>query len=29
MNVVPGALYFAAGINNEKDGLFGDIVPSS
>jgi uncharacterized protein (TIGR03118 family) len=29
LNVVPGALYFAAGINNEKDGLFGDIVPSS
>jgi uncharacterized protein (TIGR03118 family) len=28
LNVVPGALYFAAGINNEKDGLFGDIVPS-
>jgi uncharacterized protein (TIGR03118 family) len=27
LNVVPGALYFTAGINGEQDGLFGDLVP--
>jgi hypothetical protein len=27
LNVVPGALYFTAGINDEHDGLFGDLVP--
>ncbi|HEX4862889.1 MAG TPA: TIGR03118 family protein [Acidimicrobiales bacterium] len=29
LNVVPGALYFTAGINDEADGLFGDIVPNT
>ncbi|HET9848875.1 MAG TPA: TIGR03118 family protein [Candidatus Dormibacteraeota bacterium] len=29
LNAVPGALYFTAGINNEQDGLLGDIVPRS
>lgn len=29
LNAVPGALYFTAGINDEHDGLFGDIVPKS
>ena len=27
LNAVPGALYFTAGINDEHDGLFGDLVP--
>jgi uncharacterized protein (TIGR03118 family) len=27
LNVVPGALYFTAGLNHEADGLFGDIIP--
>jgi uncharacterized protein (TIGR03118 family) len=27
LNAVPGALYFTAGINDEHDGLFGNIVP--
>jgi len=27
LNVVPGALYFTAGINDEHDGLFGNLVP--
>ncbi len=27
LNVVPGALYFTAGINDERDGLFGNLVP--
>jgi len=27
LNAVPGALYFTAGINDEQDGLFGDLVP--
>lgn len=27
LNEVPGALYFTAGINDEHDGLFGDLVP--
>ena len=27
LNAVPGALYFTAGINDERDGLFGDLVP--
>jgi uncharacterized protein (TIGR03118 family) len=29
LNAAPNALYFTAGINGEKDGLFGDIVPNS
>ena len=29
LNVVPGALYFTAGLNHEADGLFGDIIPRS
>jgi uncharacterized protein (TIGR03118 family) len=29
LNAVPGALYFTAGINDEHDGLFGDLVPKS
>jgi uncharacterized protein (TIGR03118 family) len=28
LNVTPNALYFTAGINDEADGLFGDIVPA-
>jgi uncharacterized protein (TIGR03118 family) len=27
LNAVAGALYFTAGINDERDGLFGDLVP--
>jgi len=27
LNAVPGALYFTAGINDEHDGLFGNLVP--
>jgi uncharacterized protein (TIGR03118 family) len=27
LNAVPGALYFTAGINDEQDGLFGNLVP--
>jgi uncharacterized protein (TIGR03118 family) len=27
LNAVPGALYFTAGINDEQDGLFGDLAP--
>jgi uncharacterized protein (TIGR03118 family) len=27
LNAVPGALYFTAGINDERDGLFGNLVP--
>jgi uncharacterized protein (TIGR03118 family) len=27
LNAVAGALYFTAGINDEKDGLFGNLVP--
>ena len=27
LNAVPGALYFTAGVNDEHDGLFGDLVP--
>jgi uncharacterized protein (TIGR03118 family) len=28
LNVTPNALYFTAGIDDEADGLFGDIVPA-
>jgi hypothetical protein len=28
LNVTPNALYFTAGINDEADGLLGDIVPA-
>ena len=27
LNAVAGALYFTAGLNDEHDGLFGDLVP--
>jgi uncharacterized protein (TIGR03118 family) len=29
LNTVPGALYFTAGLNDEADGLFGDIIPQA
>ena len=28
LNIVPGALYFTAGINDERDGLFGYLAPT-
>jgi uncharacterized protein (TIGR03118 family) len=28
LNATPNALYFTAGINDEADGLLGDIVPA-